>query len=288
MKTASAILCVLCISAFNSAFGITPFVGQFKNADGSAMTNPFTMQAWPQTFTWTVNGTNIIYGGILITNVPNSSGFFTNSFYANGFRLFVPAYNSYLFGYLPDTTQVVNLALCLSNAPATAQGLSQYGLITNWLGYAPVPPTWAGVTNALGYAPPTNTYANFTNILGWTPTYAGITNLIGIPATNGGPLAYSQLPFTPPSNNYVGISNAVGFVFATNGGPLAYSQLPYIPPTNTYAGISNVLGFNLATNNPQTLIFTNFTILTFTTNSSGGVTNFTFTNLIDTLIYTHP
>jgi hypothetical protein len=156
---------------------ITPFTGSFKNADGSAMTNPLTMSAWPQTFTWTVNGTNIVYGGIVITNTPNSTGWFSNSFYANGFRLYVPAYNSYLYGCLPDTTNVVNLATCLSNAPATYAGLSQYGLITNWLGYAPVPPTWAGVTNALGYTPATNNPQTFT----WTNVVAvaGIINNSG-------------------------------------------------------------------------------------------------------------
>jgi hypothetical protein len=57
------------------------------------------------------------------------------------------------------------------------------------------------------------------------PGSIGQSQLSFVAATNGGPIAGSQvvtgLGYAPATNTYAGISNAVQFVIATNGGPVA-------------------------------------------------------------------
>lgn len=227
--TAAALLTFI----FNFTFlivnlGATPFYGKIPNSDGSFQTNVVLMQAYPPANTWTVYGTNIVYGGRIITNLPNASGYFSNWCYPNTYRVTVPALSSSFFVNILDTTNFLSLAVYITNAPVVSGTyLDGYGLVTNWLGYAPVRPTPAGVTGALGYTPPTNTYSAFTNIA-------------GVFATNNGPITYSQLPFTPPTNSYSALTNALGFV----------------PGTNTI-GLTTNFTFLNGTTNPSTAYQTN-------------------------------
>jgi len=73
-----------------------------------------------------------------------------------------------------------------------------------------------------------------------------------------------------------------------SGAALAYSQLPFTPPTNTPAGLVAVLGFQPATNNAATNTVIYISGLTTFTNAAGAVTNVTFTLGTNTLIYQHP
>ena len=86
-------------------------------------------------------------------------------------------------------------------------------------------------------------------------------------------------------NSYAGVTNALHFLPATNGGAVAYSQLPYTPATNSYAGLTNALGFMPATNRPATNTLIYITGITGITNASGYVTNFSLTYATNTINY---
>lgn len=233
--------CVVAVGLFVacSAVATTPFSFQFYNSDGTAQTNPVTMTAWPpSTNTWTVYGTNIIYGGNIITLTPNTSGYGTNHAYPGAYLLFNSNLNSGFYATLPDTTNVVALGMYLTSAPQTAGPVGFYGMITNLLGFAPASNNLAGIRGALGYTPPTNTYAGLTNALGLVPAsnyLAGITAALG---------------YTPPTNTYAGLTNAAGLVFATNTSAGIIAALAYTPASNTYAAFTNIVGFVFATNQP--------------------------------------
>lgn len=174
----------------------TPFYFQGYARFGVAQTNIVTMQVWPPQNYWTAYGTNLVYGGDIITNVPNAGGFFSNAVYPNTYRVYVPALNSAFFVVIPDTTNYLSLTTYATNVAPTQNPLSTFGIITNLLGYAPVQPTTAAVISALGYTPVSNTYAALTNVAGFviatnTPglntnlqfTALGVTNTAYI--TNG-------------------------------------------------------------------------------------------------------
>jgi len=231
---------------FSLALATTPFSYQFYNADGSAQTNVITMTAWPPaTNTWTVYGTNIVYGGVTLTLTPNASGFGTNHAYPNTYRLFITNLNSGFFISLPDTTNQVALGSCLTAAPQVAGPVGFYGMVTNWLGFAPSTNNNAGIVAALGYTPATNTYAALTNILGYGP------------ATNTSAGLIAGLGYTPATNTYMALTNILGYGPATNTSAGLIAGLGFQPATNTLAAITNLLtsealigelGFQPATN----------------------------------------
>lgn len=218
-----------------SARATTAFTYQFYNADGTAQTNAITMTAWPpSTNTWTVYGTNIIYGGLNITLTPNSSGFGTNHAYPGAYRLYVSNLNSGFYVTLPDTTNTVSLGTYLTSAPQTAGPIGFFGMVTNWLGYSPATNTSAGLIATLGYTPLTNTYAAMTNAAGFrfaTNTSAGLIAGLGYtPATNTYAAATNLLSFIP---NYAGITNALGFRPATNAATMTNLSLSVLVPGST-------------------------------------------------------
>lgn len=259
------LLLILLLISLRPALCATPFSYQFYNSDGTAQTNPITMTAWPPaTNTWTVYGTNIVYGAQNITLTPNASGYGTNYAYPNTYRLFVSNLNSGFFIALPDTTNQISLGSCLIAAPQTAGPLGLYGMITNWLGYAPATNSNLGIRGALGYVPLTNTLAGITNVLGYIPltnTYAAITNTAGfVPATNGLAALTNTLTdaalagihgYRPATNTVAGFTNVLGFTLQAM----------------TYANLTNALGFKPPTNPPLALT----AVLPFIT--PGSITN---------------
>ena len=226
----------------------TPFSYQFFNSDGTAQTNRILMQAWPPaTNTWTVYGTNVIYGGQIITLDPNSSGYGTNYAYPNTYRLFLSNLNSGFFISLPDTSSQIALGSCLISAPQVAGPLGFFGMVTNWLGYMPATNNAAGIKFALGYTPATNSLPGITNALGYTPpnsTYASLTNSLGLdPASNNAAGIKFALGYTPPTNSYVSLTNALGLDPASNNAAGIKFALGYTPATNSLVGITNAIGF---------------------------------------------
>ena len=249
-----------CMVAAPLLAGPTPFYGKFYNADGSPQTNVIQMQAWPPANNWTIYGTNMVYGGAIITLTPDTTGYFSNAAYANTYRLLLTNLNSGFYMTLLDTTNFLSIAVYATDTPTVGNILNGFGIITNWLGYTPVPPTYAGASNAFGFVVATNGNSSLSNTLATTfalypfATPAGITGALG---------------YTPPTNTYSALTNIAG-VFATNGGPLSLAQitaaLTYTPATNTAAGLRSTLGYQPATN-PVIVLNTN---LLFT---ASGVTN---------------
>jgi hypothetical protein len=222
-----------------NAVATTPFSYQFYNSDGSAQTNAMTMTAWPpSTNAWTVYGTNIIWGSQTITLATDTNGYGTNHAYPNTYRIFVTNLNSGFFVSLPDTTNQIALGSCLTAAPQVAGPVGFFGMVTNWLGFAPSTNSNAGIVAALGYTPATNTYTALTNILGYGPatnTSAGLIAALGFqPATNG----LAALTNTLTSAAVVGV---LGFQPATN-------SLAALTNLLTSAALVGELGFQPATN----------------------------------------
>jgi hypothetical protein len=252
----SALLFVLLCSAFcvpRSAFATTPFSYQFFNSDGTPQTNRISMEAWPRsTNQWTVYGTNIIYGSKVITLDPDATGYGTNYAFPNTYRLFMSNLNSGFFISLPDTTNQIALGTCLTDAPQVAGPIGFYGMVTNWLGFAPPTNSVASISNLLNFAslrsalafqPVTNDLASLTNLL-------TSTALIG------------ELGYTPMASNSVDVVTALGFQPATN-------SLASITNLLTPAAILGELAFQPATNGILPDIVTNMTT---------GI-GFAFTNL---------
>lgn len=219
MKTLCSFL--LAVSGLVAA-AQTPFSYQFYNADGTAQTNPITMIGWPPaTNTWTVYGSNIIYGGRALTLTPDTNGFGTNLAFPNVYRCYISNLGSYFFVDLPDSTNSVPLGLHLVDAPQTAGPIGFYGMITNLLGFAPATNDLAGIAAALGYTPLTNTYAAMTNAAGFA---LATNNLAGITAALG---------YTPLTNTYAAMTNAAGFAFATNPPLTVTTNLKVLVPGST-------------------------------------------------------
>jgi hypothetical protein len=221
----AAFLALLFLVTCHSSLG-TPFYLQGFLSTNPALTNQCGVSAWPPSDSpFTIYGTNIIYCGNILTITPNNSGYASNWLYPGTYRFYFTNLNAAFVAVIPDTTNFISLAQCVTNAQIfSGIGLNSFGLITNWLGYTPAPNTYAGISNSVGF----------------------------VLATNGGTVFYSQLPYAPPTNSYSGISNVVGFVLATNGGAVSYSQLPYTAATNSYNGLTNVLGFKPRTNDGYT------------------------------------
>jgi len=240
----------------------TPFYCQLFNADGSPQTNIVTMQVWPpDDNAFTVDGTNIIFGNTIYSNTPNPSGFFTNRLFANTYVVKIPSSGRSFFVKLLDTPNYLPLAYYVTNVANVSAAFTMYGLVTNWLGYAPIQPTFSGVTTALGYTPLTNTFAAVTNVMHYTPltnTFNAITNILAyvpatnswagiiaafgnVPATNTYSMLVASLGYTPLTNTFAALTNAISYVPATNSYPGAIAALGYQPATNSWMSITNLL-----------------------------------------------
>lgn len=216
----------------------TPFFVQLFQSDGTPSTSPIGVSTWPPSDSpFVTYGTNIIYGGNIVTIAPNNNGYASNWLYPGVYRFYLTNLNAAFVAVIPDTTNFLSVANYTTNLPGFAgSGLNSYGIVTNWLGFAPATNSFAGSTNALGYMPATNSNAGIVFAIGFTPAtnnYNGITNSLG---------------FAPATNNFIGLTNALGFAPATNSNDGMVFALGFAPATNSYAGITTALGFAPATN----------------------------------------
>ena len=258
---------ILVLGIFSACADGTPFYFRSLNADGTPNTGLVVMQAWPPSYTWTVYGTNVIYGGLLITNQPDNTGFFTNRVYPGGWRLYFPSLNSYVYANIPDTNAYNSLALYITSAPVTAIPNGYYAFITNILGGAPVVNNPSSVIAALGYMPLTNTFVAITNVLHYIPVtnqFWAITNALAYtPLTNSFVAITNALSYTPATNSFNGIVAAAGYTALTNSFTALTNAIGYTPATNSYAGIVAAAGYQPATNSFNSI--TNLLI------ASGGI-----------------
>ena len=239
----------------------TKFTFQFFDASGQPDTNYTIMQGWPPaTGSATVVSNVIVWAGAsqIITNMfsgTNTIG--TNSAMPNTYRVLCPATGIGFLVTIPQTTNQLPLALYATNIPVTYSSSSLYFYITNALGFQPAPATYAGIVASLGF----------------------------IPATNGGVIAYSQLPFTPdiPGSNIstnVPVlknfmsSNCLTNSFGTNadGTVTVHIGIPFQPATNRPSFITNIWMSGI-------LLFTN---------GSGNITNVVPVLSTNILLYQSP
>lgn len=268
MKSFFAILFLMLVVCAQA----TPVYLRSVQPDGTTpQTNAVIVTPWPPNSPFYVYGTNIVAGLGPITNVPDATGFWSNSLAP---IIFTVRYaNAPTLGYFVkiwDTTNYASIATYVTNVPvANASYGTMFGLVTNWLGYYPATNTPNGILFAEGFQPATNTYLCITNLLGGAPALATYANIV------------SALGYTPATNTFSGITNSLSYLPATNGGTLTFLQatnaLKYVPATNTSAGIIAALTFQPATNNP--VYVTNIWVQNVTgiTNASGYVTNLAVT-----------
>jgi hypothetical protein len=290
-RVRSILLLTSALFALNSH--ATPFFLQGFQSDSPALTSEIGVSYWPPSdHPFTIYGTNIIYGGNIVTITPNGSGYSSNWLYPGTYRFYFTNLNAAFIANIPDTTNFNSLALYVTNiAGFSGTGLNSYGVITNLLGLAPATNTTSGIETALGYvpatnnsggivfslgfAPATNSNSGITSALGYIPvtnSNPGITSGLGFaPATNSNPGMIFALGFTPATNTYGGIAGSLGFAPATNSFIGTTNALGFMPATNTYDGITNSLGFAPATN--STAGFVAALGYTPATNSYGGLTN---------------
>jgi hypothetical protein len=271
----------------------TPFFIQGFQSDSPALASPIGVSYWPPNdHPFTVYGTNIIYGGNVVTITPNASGYASNWLYPGTYRFNFTNLNAAFVAVIPDTTNFNSLALYVTNVSGfSGVGLNSYGVVTNLLGLPPATNSTSGIEAALGYVPATNNNAGIAFALGYAPatnSSSGITSALGFPpATNSNSGIVFALGFTPATNTYDGITtslgfapatntftgstNALGYMPATNNNPGIVFALGFAPSTNNYSGITNSLGFAPATNSTVGLI----SALGYTpvTNSYNGITN---------------
>lgn len=133
--------------------------------------------------------------GVLITNLPSFS-----------IWTYINATNVVIAG---DTN--LSVSVNLTNGPTWTITLTNlpWHLITNALGYIPVPPTFGGITNAQGYASATNGGAVAASSL----RVSGALTLLSVPAafTNGATVWFSSTNTIPQQN-----SNFVFMATTTN------------------------------------------------------------------------
>ena len=160
---------------------------------------PQTNQVLMRAYPPTLNGFTV-YG----TNIVWGGGYVTNTPNSSGFFSNAVAPNQYQF----------TIPALSANFYAVIPDATNYLSLAIYLTNAPV------VGNSVG-------------------GFAIVTNLLNyLPATNGGAISISQLPFTPITNTYAAVTNVIGFVPATNGGTIANSQLA----TNQLAYYGNAAG----------------------------------------------
>ena len=165
MKTFIKILFVLALFAEVVQAGPTPFYFYSRFSNGAANTNQVLIQAWPEQNNFTiVDQTNIVWGGFIQTNQPDANGYFSNSIYANDYRVFFPALNDGFFVHVLNTTNFESLAIYATNIAAIQSGFAGYAV-----------GTLAGITAAQGFQSASNTDARLV---------LAVTNLSSRYATN--------------------------------------------------------------------------------------------------------
>jgi hypothetical protein len=233
----------------------TPFYLQINRSDSPAVTNQIGVSYYPpnQQAPFTVYGTNIIYGGNILTITPNSSGYSSNWLYPGTYEFYFTNLNAAFVAVIPDTVSFQSLALYITNAPAfPGVGLNSYGMVTNLLGFPPATNTPAGIDAAQGFASATNSNPGITAAQGFasaTNSNAGITAAQGFAsATNSNAGITAAQGFASATNSNAGITAAQGFASATNSNAGITAAQGFASATNSNAGITAAQGFASATN----------------------------------------
>jgi len=98
------------------ALDATPFYIQGFQSDNPALTNQVGVSYWPPSdHPFTIYGTNIIYGGNIVTITPNTSGYSSNWLYPGTYRFYFTNLNAAFIANIPDTTNFNSLALYVTN-----------------------------------------------------------------------------------------------------------------------------------------------------------------------------
>lgn len=168
---------ILALMVATGSLPATPWFQTFYNPDGSPQTNALTFTAYPPVNTWVVVGTNMYYGAQTTTFTPNSSGYVSNQIAPNVYSVLFSNLNSGFLVNILNTTNVLPLSTYVTNVP-TVSGVAfnGYGMVTNWLQFAPAtnrPATntivyisgFTGITNAAGVV------TNYTLTYGTNTTY---------------------------------------------------------------------------------------------------------------------
>ena len=229
----------------SSAAYLQPWVYYGVDQTGLPLTNALTISAWPATNQIVGLGTNIV-GNVAHTYTPDTNGYVSNNIAPGNYRLQIAGY-----------TGGVPFGIVSNSSPQNLSQVANLPVVT-FLNFTLAQFRDAGTMAWEG----TNTFAR--------KTYLDVSNAVAfVLATNGGPLAYSQLPFTPPTNSYSALTNVLGFVPATNLASIAAGQLP----------------FAAATNNPATNTIVFVSAVAGITNGSGYITNLTVTLSTNTINY---
>jgi hypothetical protein len=191
MKTTSKILSAIAFFSLLATASATPFFYKGYNKDGtlnSNLVNVTIYQPSAATPIFSVYGTNIIYGGNVMTLAPDATAYASNWLFPGVYKFTVSNLNASFVAVIPDATNFLSLALYMTNVPVyPGVSLSSFQLITNLLGYTPPTNTLAGLTNAMGLIP-----ANAANTNDFARTTAdGLSQAIGALTsakviTNGG------------------------------------------------------------------------------------------------------
>jgi hypothetical protein len=174
MKKPIILLLILVVILVALAVRATPFYQYFYNPDGTPQTNSFSMTAYGSENAWVVVGTNIYYGAQTVTFTPATNGYVSNAIAPNTYTVLFSNLNSGFYVTIPNTTNVTTLASYATSTPTiSGTAFDSYGMVTNWLRYAPA-------TNR----PATNTIVYVSAVSGITNASGAVTNLSVTLTTN--------------------------------------------------------------------------------------------------------
>ncbi len=303
MKIKLSLLLLLLLSLSSQAATVT---GYFTDGQSNAVN---TVLVWRGvSATYGIGSSNVVFQSRF--NMPVTNGIPTNNANIQGglYYVFNPTFNVtvpvlvptnnavYQFNalitnlpsfsiwtYINATNVIVagdtnlSISVNLANGPTWTISLTNvpFNLITNALGYTPVPPTYGGVTNALGYAPADTNNAAFTNLVAGISTNANALGVMGsvanlrtntlVAAALVGQVPLASLQNAVTNNNAAPISFSGPLTLTsltsgfTNGVMVWYSRTNFIPQQN-----SNYVQLAFDTNAPGKLF-----VLTNTATANG-------------------
>jgi hypothetical protein len=199
---------------------------------------------------FTVNGTNLIFGGNSTSNFTftlDSSGFVSNALYAGTYQFILPNYNAMFIVQIPDTTNYQSLTLYVTNLPVfSGIALSSYGLITNLLGFDPAR---SANTNDFARTSVTNDFARAANTNDFVRT--SVTNDFARAAN---------------TNDFVRTGVTNDFARAANTNDFVRTSV-----TNDFARAANTNDFARITADGLSQSISNLTSARVITNGAGGL-----------------
>lgn len=260
------LILVSALCTLHSAFGLQvfPWIYRGTDLDGTALTNDITIEAWPQTNAITAVITNLVASFSKTYSPTNPAGYYSNNLAPGNYRLTIYGQTRGVTFTIVSNSGTLNLAQ-VSGAPVP--------LFMNFTIAQFSDAGTASYSNSTAFA--LRSFAGVVAALGYTPptnSYTGLTNAMAvIPATNSNSGIVAALGYTPPTNSYTGLTNAMGVIPATNSNSGIVAALGYTPPTNSYTGLTNAMAMVPATNsNPGIVAALGYTP---PTNSYTGLTN---------------